>query len=154
MFENLKYISFNVDYVFDGRKNTPYLVSDDTNPLSVYGKTKLYGEKEIEQNAEIYAIIRTSWLYSLSGRNFFTTMKKLGQSRAELNVVCDQIGTPTYAVDLARAIIQVTKYLNKDNTGIYHFSNDGVCSWYDFAFQIIDAYGYSCTVNPIYSADL
>ncbi len=146
-------IHISTDYVFDGSKNTPYLTTDVANPLSVYGKTKLLGEKEIEENADVYAIIRTSWLYSAKGRNFFTTMRNLGQSKAEVNVVCDQIGTPTYAVDLASAIVQVTKYLDKRNTGIYHFSNEGVCSWYDFAFQIMEMNGYSCAVNPIYSVD-
>lgn len=148
-----KIIHVSTDYVFDGKNSTPYTTDDKTNPVSVYGKTKRDGEIAIEQTASAYAIIRTQWLYSEFGKNFAKTMINLGTQRAStntpLNVVADQVGTPTYAGDLADAIIKIIPQLTRENSGIYHFSNEGVCSWYDFAHEIMDIKDIKCTVNPI-----
>lgn len=128
-------IHISTDFVFDGENTSPYLELDSTNPVSVYGQTKLDGEKAIQEKAEKYFIIRTSWLYSEHCNNFMKTMLRLGSERAELSVVNDQIGTPTYAKDLAKVILKIIKSDSNDY-GIYHYSNDGVASWYDFADEI------------------
>ncbi len=149
-----KYNSFlihiSTDYVFDGRNYKPYKENDLPNPLSVYAKSKFIGEQRVLQfNNTI--VIRTSWLYSQFGHNFVKTMLKLGKERDTLHIVFDQTGTPTNARDLANAIVKITEILNKDEPlqGIFHFSNEGLCSWYDFAKEIIDFAGYSCKVLPI-----
>lgn len=151
---NAALIHVSTDYVFDGTSYRPYVEDDTINPQSAYGKTKAEGEFEaLKYDRSI--IIRTSWLYSSFGANFVKTMMKLGSERSELKVIFDQIGTPTYAEDLALSIISITRYSieNEIKSGIYHFSNEGVCSWYDFAFEIIDFQKYNCSVKPIESKD-
>ena len=148
----LTLIHISTDYVFDGSKNTPYLETDPTAPLGVYGRTKLAGEKAVTDSGCDYLIIRTSWLYSSFGNNFVKTMRRLTAEKDSLKVVFDQVGTPTYAGDLAQAILKIIdsgKYA--DNAGIYHFSNEGVCSWYDFAIEIRNLSGNLCDIQPCHS---
>ncbi len=145
-------IHISTDYVFDGTKITPYVETDETNPLGVYGETKLKGETAIINSGCEYIIIRTSWLYSSFGKNFLKTMQKLMAEKETINVVFDQVGTPTFAGDLAKTII---KFIESDNkkarNQIYHFSNEGVCSWYDFAVAINEASGHDCNIKPCHS---
>lgn len=148
-----KMIHVSTDYVFDGFTYKPYTTQDKPNPLSMYGKTKLAGEWDVLNYCKAAVVIRTSWLYSEYGNNFFKTMLKLGKERPDLNVVYDQIGTPTYAIDLARAILQIVPQINETNRGIYHFSNEGVTSWYDFAVEIMHEAKLNCNVHPILSKD-
>lgn len=147
-------IHISTDYVFNGKGYKPYTTQDATDPVSAYGRTKLEGEKAVLKYSKKAIIIRTAWLYSSHGSNFVLTMRKLGASRAEINVVSDQIGSPTFAGDLAEAIVQIVDQMKEDTnweqkSGIYHFTNEGVCSWYDFAHEIMELSGYSCKVNPI-----
>lgn len=144
-----KIIHISTDYVFDGTNHTPYKTDDKTNPVSVYGKTKRAGELAVLENANIAVIIRTAWLYSANGNNFVKTMRRLGGEKSELNVVADQIGTPTFAADLADAIVKIIPQMTVENSGIYHFTNEGVCSWYDFATEIMKLSNLDCIVNPI-----
>ena len=150
-----KIIHISTDYVFDGDANQPYSESDEVNPQGVYGKTKLQGELNCLKENSNSVIIRTSWLYSGFGNNFVKTMIRFGSERDSLNVVFDQIGTPTYAADLARAILSVIQVSEKDSTkfipGIYHYSNEGVASWYDFAKAIFEISEIDCIVNPVLS---
>lgn len=147
-------IHISTDYVFDGKSCRPYAEEDLTNPLSVYGKTKLAGEIAALDNALSCVVIRTSWLYSSLGEaNFVRTMLRLGQERENLNVVFDQVGTPTNAADLAAAIVKILPNITTDTKGLYHFSNEGICSWYDFAYEIMREAGLFCRVNPIESKD-
>jgi dTDP-4-dehydrorhamnose reductase len=151
---NIHLIHISTDYVFDNSKNTPISPLDKaTNPKSVYGKTKLEGEKNIQAFANSYTIIRTAWLYSEYGNNFVKTMIRLGSERENLNVVYDQIGSPTYAKDLAKAIMEAIIKSNSSTKEILHYSNEGVCSWYDFAKKIMELKNLSCKVNPILSKD-
>jgi dTDP-4-dehydrorhamnose reductase len=147
-------IHISTDYVFDGTNFTPYKEDDKVNPTSKYGQTKLEGENAINKNSNAM-IIRTSWLYSSYGNNFVKTMIRLGKERESLKVVFDQIGTPTYAADLAKLIMYVIDTIaieKKDfQHGIYHFSDEGVCSWYDFAVEIFDYLNINCRVEPILS---
>lgn len=147
---NARVIHVSTDYVFDGTSCRPYIEEDKTNPQSVYGITKLNGEKalvKILPNCHI--VIRTSWLYSSYGKNFVKTMLNLGKTKNNLNVVADQIGTPTHAGDLANVIYQIISG-DKWIPGIYHFSNEGVCSWYDFTKMIHKIAGITgCSVKPI-----
>lgn len=145
---NTKLIHISTDFVFDGQKQTPYLETDATNPQGVYGQTKLDGEFAIAETFDQYFIIRTSWVYSRFGNNFMKTMLRLADERSSLSVVNDQIGTPTHAVDLARAIVQIIQS-GKADYGIYNFSNGGVISWYDFAREIFDLNGANIELNPI-----
>ncbi|MEE1001130.1 MAG: dTDP-4-dehydrorhamnose reductase [Bacteroidales bacterium] len=146
-----KLLVISTDFVFDGSKTTPYLPSDKPNPLSVYGKTKYEGEQMALQNCKHCLVIRTSWLYSEYGNNFVKTMLRLGSDRKELGVVFDQTGTPCYARDLAKVVLLC---LDKDFEGqILHFSNEGVCSWYDFALKIMQLGKKDCHVRPIRTAD-
>lgn len=146
-----KLLVISTDFVFDGSKTTPYLPSDKPNPLSVYGKTKYEGEQMALQNCKHCLVIRTSWLYSEYGNNFVKTMLRLGSERKYLGVVFDQTGTPCYARDLAKAVLLC---LDKDFEGqILHFSNEGVCSWYDFALKIMQLGKKDCHVRPIRTAD-
>ena len=156
--QNIKLLHISTDYVFDGTNHKPYKETDSTNPQSVYGKTKLDGELAMQAiNPANSIIIRTSWVYSEFGNNFVKTMLRLGKERDELSVVCDQIGTPTNARDLAKVIIEiilqlgVTKSDDKEHkkVEIYHYSNAGVCSWYDFAQAIFEINNISCKVNPV-----
>ncbi len=150
-----KFIHISTDYVFDGNSHIPYTENMQPNPKSVYGNSKLEGEIFALQYKNSM-IIRTSWLYSSYGKNFAKTIHKLCKERESLNVVFDQIGTPTYAYDLAFAIFQIIKQSISDNrfiTGIYHYSNEGVCSWYDFAKLIANKAKSNCIINPIESKD-
>jgi dTDP-4-dehydrorhamnose reductase len=149
----LKFIHVSTDYVFDGESFRPYLEDDAPNPQNVYGVTKLEGEKALIQlRVANSIIIRTSWVYSIYGNNFVKTMLRLGKEKPELNVVCDQIGTPTNARDLARFILDILPKLSTSKTEVYHFSNQGVCSWYDFAVAVMEIKGLDCSVNPIQSS--
>jgi dTDP-4-dehydrorhamnose reductase len=147
-----KIIHVSTDYVFDGTNFTPYKETDLTNPTSVYGKSKLAGEKCFDNNLNAL-IIRTSWLYSNFGNNFVKTMFKLGSERTEIKVICDQVGTPTNAADLATAILQIVQLTIKSEkafvSGVYHFSNEGACSWYDFASEVMLQFGLKCRVIPV-----
>ena len=147
-----KIIHISTDYVFAGTNHKPYLPEDETNPVSVYGKTKRAGELAVLDNAKVAVIIRTAWLYSTHGNNFIKTMRRLGAERESLNVVADQIGSPTFAGDLAQAIVTILPQMNETNKGIYHYTNEGVCSWYDFATEIVNLSGLVCKVNPIPSS--
>lgn len=144
---NITLIHVSTDFVFDGESNTPYTETDKTNPVSVYGQTKLDGEKEIIKTLDNYYIIRTSWLYSEFGNNFMKSMLKLSKIKNELGIVGDQIGTPTYAVDLAEAIIKIIE--STPNYGLYHYSNLGVASWFDFAKTIFEYSKIDLKTNSI-----
>ena len=146
-------VHISTDYVFDGIHHIPYVEDDVTNPVSIYGKTKLAGEKAVLEQAETAIIIRTAWLYSLHGSNFVKTMLRLGRTRDSLNVVCDQIGSPTSAADLAKAIVEILSQINLKKKEVYHFTNEGVCSWYDFAVAIMQMAELPCKVLPIESRD-
>lgn len=151
-YQKVKLIHISTDYVFDGTACVPYTEKDRVNPVSAYGKSKLKGEKAVlASDALDVMIIRTSWLYSSHGHNFVKTILKYGKERGELKVVFDQIGSPTYARDLAKAILDIIEYSEKNEfkKGIYHFSNEGVCSWYDFAKEIIALEKIKCNVTPI-----
>lgn len=145
---NASLIHISTDFVFDGYKNTPYTEKDLTNPQGIYGKTKREGEEEIIKIVKEYFIIRTSWLYSQFGNNFMKTMLRLAQDRDVLSIVNDQIGTPTHAVDLAKVIVKIIQSKSK-NYGIYHFSNEGNASWYDFAKKIFEINNVSIDLKPI-----
>lgn len=145
---NSKFIQISTDFVFDGEQGSTYSEMDDTNPLSVYGVTKLEGEKSTINEIDEHFIIRTSWLYSEHGNNFLKTMLRLGSEREELHVVGDQIGTPTYAGDLAEVILEIIK-TDSHEFGLYHYSNEGVASWYDFAKAIMEESHTICKVLPI-----
>ena len=141
-------IHVSTDFVFDGIKETPYTEEDTTNPQGIYGKTKREGEIELIKYLKQYFIVRTSWLYSSFGNNFMKTMLKLANERNSLNVVNDQIGTPTHAVDLAKAIIEIILSGSK-NFGIYHYSNEGNTSWYGFAKEIFNINKTIIDLQPI-----
>ena len=145
---NTTLIHISTDFVFDGQQSKPYNELDKANPISVYGETKLKGEIEIQTNTNAYFIIRTSWLYSEYGNNFMKTMLRLAESHNEINVVNDQIGTPTYAGDLAQVILKLITENNK-SYGIYHYSNEGIASWHDFAKAIFDISKITIKVNSI-----
>jgi dTDP-4-dehydrorhamnose reductase len=154
--QRAKFIHISTDYVFDGRNNNPYKETDKTNPINVYGKTKLKGEKAIQKILPYDAIIiRVSWMYSEYGNNFVKTIMRLGKERKEINVVNDQVGSPTYATDLANLILKNIKYINtkKNNflSEIYHFSNEDKVSWYEFAKEIIKTAKLDCKVNAVSS---
>ena len=149
-------IHISSDYVFNGRANAPYSEYVIPDPLSVYGKSKLAGEK----NALMHPwtmVIRTSWLYSSFGNNFVKTILRLGKEKGNLKVVNDQTGTPTYAADLAEAIMSIISRVNRQqiafNAGIYHYSNEGSCTWYDFAVAILEESGTNCKVTPVSSEE-
>lgn len=151
--KNIKLIHISTDYVFDGTNYRPYVESDLTKPVSVYGKTKLAGEQAVFSVCPgNTAIIRTSWLYSGFGNNFVKTMLRLGSERDSLNVIFDQVGTPTYARDLAQVIIEILPKLKNTKPEIYHYSNEGVASWYDFAKAIFKISNINCKVNAITTA--
>jgi dTDP-4-dehydrorhamnose reductase len=153
---NSKIIHISTDYVFDSSsQNFPFKETDMPVAESAYGYSKLLGEKELI-NYKNSIIIRTSWLYSNFGHNIFKTIVRLARERKELNFVFDQIGTPTYAGDLASAIVKVIEHSESNNTflsGIYHFSNEGVCSWYDFAMVVVKMLKFDCRVMPIETKD-
>lgn len=152
-----KLIHVSTDYVFDGSSSKPYVETDNVNPQSIYGKTKLLGEQLcINENPET-VIIRTSWLYSTFGNNFVKTMLRLAGERGKLNIVFDQVGTPTYAADLAKAILTIIELCENEPKrfipGVYHYSNEGVASWFDFAKAIFEISEIKCTVSPIRSVE-
>ena len=150
---NIKLIHISTDYVFDGTNHKPYVETDTPNPQSVYGKTKLAAEIALQEiNPANTIIIRTSWVYSRYGNNFVKTMLRLGKEKEELGIIFDQIGTPTYAGDLAKAILEILPKLNNDKVEIYHYSNEGVCSWYDFAKTIFEIANIVVKVNVIESS--
>lgn len=147
-------VHISTDYVYDGRKYCPYFESDVLNPLSVYGKSKVAGEAEVQHAGGKAVIIRTSWLYSAFGNNFIKTMMKYGKERDSLNVVFDQVGTPTYAHDLAKTILEILPVaMTAEDIEVYHYSNEGVASWYDFAKAIHQFAHIQCLVNPITTKD-
>lgn len=150
-----KLIHISTDYVFDGEGFVPYTEEDKVNPTGIYGKTKLQGEINCFEENSDSLVIRTSWLYSTFGNNFVKTMLRLAGERDKLNVVFDQVGTPTNAADLAGAILSIIQISEKDNEkfvpGIYHYSNEGVASWYDFAKAIFEIAEINCTVSPVLS---
>ncbi len=151
----------STDYVFNGTGYKPYLENDQTNPQSVYGASKLKGEQAIQNIAPKAIIIRTSWVYSEYGTNFVKTMLRLGQERESLNVIVDQVGTPTYAKDLATAILKIIDvcctnqnfFVQEQQVQLYHYSNEGVCSWYDFAKAIFELTNTPCIVSAIETKD-
>lgn len=145
---NAKMIYISTDYVFPGTGDTPYETSEQTAPLSTYGKTKLDGEQAVEQLLTRYFIVRTSWVFGKNGNNFVKTMLRLGKEREEVNVVCDQIGSPTYTVDLARLLVDMAL---SEQYGVYHATNEGFCSWAEFATKIFQQAGMSTRVNYITS---
>ncbi len=145
----------STDYVFGSEGNTPRTEDMPLNPLGVYGRTKLHGEQAIVESGCKALIFRTAWLYSEFGNNFLKTMMRLTAEKEQLNVVFDQVGTPTYAGDLALAIFSIIEAgVYPGNEGVYHFSNEGVCSWYDFAVEIAAAAGNTqCRINPCHSSE-
>ena len=145
-------VQISTDYVFDGTSCRPYTEKDAPNPVSVYGRTKLAGENAVFAGAECAVVIRTSWLYSSFGANFVKTMRRLGAERESLGVVFDQAGTPTYAADLAAAIVSMLPQIRPGMKEVYHFSNEGVTSWYDFAVAIMEESHLACAVRPIESS--
>jgi len=152
-----KMIHVSTDYVFNGKGPRPYKEDDQVDPQSAYGKTKLEGEILCQKFNSESLIIRTSWLYSAFGNNFVKTMVRLGGEKTELGVIADQIGSPTNAADLAQAILTIISSVEKDNkpfvSGIYHYSNEGVASWYDFTKAIFEIAAINCFVKPIASED-
>lgn len=145
-------IHISTDFVFDGTKTSPYLETDKTNPISVYGQTKEKGEQALMDRLDSYFIIRTSWLYSEYGNNFLKTMLRLAGERDEISIVGDQIGSPTYATDLAEAILKIIAS-KSENFGLYHYSNKGVVSWYDFANEIFRLSNSTVKLNKIETKD-
>jgi dTDP-4-dehydrorhamnose reductase len=152
--KNIPIIHISTDYVF-GEQSVNCLLNEETqaSPLGVYGKTKLEGETAIRKYAQSYVVIRTSWLYSEYGHNFLKTVVNLASQKQEIKIVSDQIGTPTYAPDLARAIVEILSKLKKGTKEIYHFSNEGICSWYDFAYEIVRQRNLNCNVLPIKTSE-
>jgi dTDP-4-dehydrorhamnose reductase len=143
-----KFIHISTDYVFDGTSAIPYKETDETNPVNHYGMSKLIGERRVMESIADAVIIRTAWVYSEYGNNFVKTMMRLMNERENINVVNDQRGSPTYAADLAEAIMQI---ISKEKLipGIYHYSNEGTISWYEFAVAIKEMIGSNCKINPI-----
>jgi dTDP-4-dehydrorhamnose reductase len=150
-------IHISTDFVFDGNKTFPYIEEDSTNPQSIYGQTKLDGEIAIQEVLDKYFIIRTSWVYSQFGNNFMKTILRLAKERTSLNIVSDQIGTPTNALDLAEVVLKIVesqkskveRETNNTPFGIYNFSNEGACSWYDFAQKILEINNINIDLHPI-----
>lgn len=136
---NAGLIHLSTDYVFDGQKNTPYLETDSTNPMSVYGQSKLLGEVGIAETCDRHLILRTAWVYGTYGKsNFVKTMLRLGSDREQLRVVVDQVGSPTWAKQIAETIVELLPKFDQTPSGIYHLTNSGVTSWYDFAIAIFE----------------
>jgi dTDP-4-dehydrorhamnose reductase len=143
-----KMVLVSTDYVFNGNATEPYEVDHPSEPLGVYGETKLAGEEFVKQHLDQYFIVRTAWVYGINGNNFVKTMLRLGKERDEVGVVHDQVGSPTYTVDLAAFMIELVQ---SDKYGVYHATNEGVCSWYDFAVEIFKQAGMDVKVNPLTS---
>jgi dTDP-4-dehydrorhamnose reductase len=153
------FIHFSTDYVFDGKASKPYIESFQTNPNSIYGMTKLMGEQAIQNSNCKYLIFRTGWVFSEHGNNFFKTMLRLAKDKKDLSVVSDQVGSPTYAQDIANIVIKTLDQIEKKNCryGLYHYSGDEPCSWYEFAKKIFDEakdYGWSVpTISSVLTVD-
>jgi dTDP-4-dehydrorhamnose reductase len=146
-----KMVYISTDYVFDGEKEEPYEVTDTPNPVNYYGLTKYLGEQEVQKNLDKFFIVRTSWVFGKNGNNFVKTMLKLGQERKEIKVVCDQVGSPTYTYDLAKLLCDM---IQTDKYGVYHATNEGYCSWYEFACEIFKIAGMDdVKVIPIKSEE-
>ena len=148
----VKLLHISTDFVFDGKKQKPYVETDAPNPLGIYGTSKCQGERYIQQVMDEYFIIRTSWLYSEYGNNFMKTMLRLSETKDEISVVSDQIGSPTYAGDLAEVLIKIV-LSSSNNYGVYHYSNSGSISWHDFAVGIFKHFGKIIEVKPIKTKD-
>lgn len=147
---NAKFVHISTDFVFDGKHHLPYQETDEPSPVSMYGKTKLDGERAVLEVNENAIIFRTSWLYSVYGNNFVKTMIRLGTEREQLSVIFDQIGSPTWAHDLADVILHtIASDGYTQAQGIFHYSNEGVASWYDFAVEIMESSRIECEVLPI-----
>jgi dTDP-4-dehydrorhamnose reductase len=146
-------VQISTDYVYHNSQNTPFKETDPTSPQSVYGRTKLEGEQLALANNKETLIIRTSWVYSSFGNNFVKTMIRLGNDRDTLSIIFDQIGSPTYARDLAKSILDIIQQNPSEFTGVYHYSNEGVCSWFDFAQAIFELEGIECKTSPIETKD-
>ena len=151
--KNISLIHVSTDYVFDGQSNKPYDENAVPGPLSVYGSTKLEGESLIRESGCRHLIIRTAWLYSNGSRNFFNTIVNKTASLSEMKVVVDQVGTPTYAPDLAHALFHIIDRWTGGPSGVYNYTGLGVCSWYDFAVAIRDAVGHICNIKPCLSSE-
>ena len=148
--KNIKLVHVSTDYVFDGTNHKPYSENDSTHPNGVYGRTKLDGEKSMQEiSPDNSIIIRTSWVYSSFGNNFVKTMLRLGKERNSLGVIFDQAGTPTYARDLAKTILEILPNIENEKVEVYNYSNEGVLSWYDFAKEIMRMAKIDCQINPI-----
>jgi len=155
---NIKLVHISTNFVFDGLSHHPYIETDATSPLNIYGRTKLAGENAILSIMKFNAIIiRTSWVYSEYGNNFVDTILRLEEKKVDLNIVSDQVGTPTYAGDLGRVILKIIESdkfnAHEKESEIYHYSNEGECSWYDFAKEIVSNSGANCTIRPIKTED-
>lgn len=146
--ENSKLIHISTDFVFDGNLSRPLSETDTPNPLNVYGQTKYEGEQLVNKHLKTHFILRTGWLYSNYGHNFLLTMQRLAKTKTEINVVADQIGTPTHTAVLANVIVNLIE-THSEAYGLYHVSNEGVASWYDFAYEIMQLSGSNCRVKPI-----
>ena len=143
-----KMLYVSTDYVFDGTATEPYEVDQATSPLGAYGRTKLAGEQLLQKHLDQFFIVRTAWVFGVFGNNFVKTMIRLGKERGEVGVVHDQVGSPTYTVDLAMFMVEL---METEKYGIYHATNSGVCSWYEFAVEIFKQAGLEVTVNPLTS---
>lgn len=148
--ENLKMMYISTDYVFDGTGERPWEPADSRDPLNVYGDTKYKGEIEVESLLDQFFIVRIAWVFGDNGNNFIKTMLRLGKERGEVNVVADQVGSPTYTYDLARLLVDM---IQTGRYGIYHATNEGICSWYEFAVEIFKQAGMDVTVNPVSSEE-
>jgi len=152
--KKIKFIHVSTDYVFDGTSSKPYNEDGITNPQTTYGKTKLDGENKIlKVDLPNSIIIRTSWVYSFYGKNFLKTIINLAKTKNKISVIYDQVGTPTYAKDLAKTILDIIPKINNNKTEIFHYSNEGVTSWFDFAKEIIYINKLNCKINPIETKD-
>ena len=143
-------VHISTDFVFDGQKDTPYTITDVPNPINVYGASKLKGEQYIQELLVKYYIIRTSWVYSEFGHNFRNTMLKLAQTRSEIDVVCDQVGSPTHAKAVCQFLLSL---ISTENYGLHHYRGDNICSWYDFAQSIFEENKIDIKVNPVTTAE-
>lgn len=144
-----KFVYISTDYVFDGEKNSPYEIDDQPNPKSVYGQSKYFGELETMKHDK-YFIVRTSWVFGKNGTNFIKTMLRLSKEKKELNIINDQLGSPTYTYDLSKLLVDL---IETDKYGIYHGTNEGICTWYEFAKKIFELSKIMTTVHPILSAE-
>ena len=147
---NAKMVYISTDYVFDGEGDKPFEVTDKPNPINYYGKTKYEGELEVQKLLDKYFVVRISWVFGSNGNNFVKTMLRLGKEKNEISVVADQVGSPTYTYDLAKLLVEMVK---TNKYGIYHATNEGYCSWYEFACEIFKQTGMDVKVNPIKTED-